>query len=100
MIVGNFGNPLYPGIEDQVLLNNLNIWSNLTKDYISVLSTDNIRSVSIYSILRAKIKEFQFSDSQGIEDKNYIGDLNSGVYLLQAIIKNSKVEVRKMIKRP
>jgi hypothetical protein len=96
----NFGNPLYTGIEDQVLLNDLNIWPNPTKDYISVLSTGNIRSVFIYSVLGAKVKEFQLSDSQNIENKLYIGDLNSGVYLLQAINKDGKVEVRKIIKRP
>jgi hypothetical protein len=36
----------------------------------------------------------------GIENKLYIGDLNSGVYLLQAINKDGKVEVRKMIRWP
>ncbi len=96
----NFGNPLYTGIEDQELLNDLNIWPNPTKDYISVLSSGNIRSVFIYSVLGAKVKEFQLSDSQGIENKLYIGDLNSGVYLLQAINKDGKVEVKKIIKRP
>ena len=96
----NFGNPLYTGIEDQVLLNDLNIWPNPTKDYVSVLSSGNIRSVFIYSVLGAKVKEFQLSDSQGIENRLYIGDLNSGVYLLQAINKDGKVEVKKIIKKP
>ena len=96
----NFGNPLYTGIEDEVLLNGLSIWPNPTNEYISVLSSGNIRSVFIYSILGAKVKEFQLSDSLGIENKLFIGDLNSGVYLLQAINKDGKVEVRKLIKRP
>ncbi len=97
----NFGEPLFTGIEDGYAdPNNLIIYPNPATDFINVTSVDQTRSISILNMAGLKAKEFQLSNIQGVENQLYIGDLHSGIYLVQATNIDGRVVVQKIIKRP
>jgi hypothetical protein len=78
----------------------LMIYPNPATNYINVTSTEMSQSISIFNLAGLKTKEFQLSNIPGIENQLYIGDLPSGIYMLQAKNMNGRVVVRKIIKRP
>ena len=97
----NMGTPLYTGITDELLnVNDLVIWPNPVKDYVNVISAGSIENIAIYNVAGSKVKEFRLNNLETVENKLYIGDLKTGLYLLEARNKNGKVEVRKVIKKP
>ncbi len=97
----NFGEPLFTGIEDGYTdPNSLIIYPNPATSFINVTSVDPTKSISIFNMAGLKAKEFQLSNIQGVENQLYIGDLRSGIYLLQAIGTDGQVAVGKVIKQP
>ena len=89
------------GIEDEFISQgDLLIYPNPATDFIYVTSADRIQDISIYNLAGLKAKEFKLSNIQGAENKLDIGDLPSGIYLLQAISSDDRIVVRKIIKRP
>jgi hypothetical protein len=96
----NFGEPLFTGIEDGYAdPNNLIIYPNPTTNFLNVISVDQIKNISIFNMAGLKAKEFQLSNIHGVENQLNIGDLRSGIYLLQATNADGQVVVRKIIKR-
>ena len=59
-----------------------------------------IKSISVFNMTGQKAKQFHVSNIQGAENQLFIGDLYSGIYLLQATNTQGQVIVRKIIKRP
>jgi len=97
----NFGDPLFTGIQDGYINpKDLIIYPNPTTNYINITSVDQINSISIFNIAGLKMKEFQLSNIQGVENQLNIGDLCSGIYFLQATNSDGQIVVRKIIKRP
>jgi len=97
----NFGEPLFTGIEGEYSdTNDLIVYPNPANSFINVTSVDQINSISIFNMAGLKAMEFQLSTIQGVENQLYIGDLRSGIYLLQATNADGQVVVRKIIKRP
>lgn len=97
----NFGVPVFTGIEKNFIdPNNLFIYPNPATNYINVTSAESAKSISIYNLAGLKAKEFKLSNIQGVENQLYIGDLPSGIYLLQAKSADGRIVVRKIIKRP
>lgn len=97
----NFGVPLFTGIEKEFKDNNdLLIYPNPATDYINVTSVERTQIVSIFTLAGNKAKEFKLSNIQGVENQLYIGDLYSGIYLLQTKNADGQIVVRKIIKRP
>jgi len=97
----NFGEPLFTGIEPGYeKQNNLIVYPNPATRFINVNSMDLIKNISIFNMEGLKAKEFQLSNIQGVENQLYIGDLESGIFLLQATNAEGEVVVRKIIKRP
>ncbi|MCX6236233.1 MAG: alpha-amylase family glycosyl hydrolase [Bacteroidia bacterium] len=97
----NFGVPLFTGIEKEFKDNNdLLIYPNPATDYINVTSVEKTQNVSIFTLAGTKAKEFKLSNIQGVENQLYIGDLYSGIYLLQTKNADGQIVVRKIIKRP
>jgi len=97
----NFGTPLFTGITDQVIDNaDLMIFPNPASNYLSVTSTEIIQDISVFTMTGQKVKDFQLSNTQGNENKLYIGDLQSGIYFLQIRNSDGQAVTRKMIKRP
>jgi hypothetical protein len=76
------------------------IYPNPTSSFINVTSTEGIKRVSIFTLAGLKAKEFILTNTQGVENQLYIGDLPSGIYLLQTKNMDGQVVVRKIIKRP
>jgi glycosidase len=97
----NFDEPLFTGIEDVYTdPNDLIIYPNPATNVINVTSVDMIKSISVYNMTGQKAKQFHVSNIQGAENQLFIGDLYSGIYLLQATNTQGQVIVRKIIKRP
>jgi len=97
----NFGNPLITGIEkkpDKIL--DLIISPNPSSNYIRLNSVAGTQRILIFTLSGIKAREFQLSGLQGTEYEVYIGDLHSGVYLLQTIGTKGETKVRKLIKQP
>jgi glycosidase len=96
----NFGPPVVTDIGDVLTnKNDLRINPNPATNYVRVISGEKFRSVAIFSLKGLKIKEFQLSDDQGIENEFYIGGLLPGFYLLQVTKVNGQICVQKLIKR-
>jgi hypothetical protein len=97
----NFDEPLFTGIEQGYEnQNNLIVYPNPATSFINVNSVDQIKSIAVFNMAGQKAKQFQVSSIQGAENQLYIGDLESGIFLLQATNADGEVVVRKIIKRP
>jgi len=97
----NFGEPLFTGIEDGYQKqNDLIVYPNPATSFINVNSVDQIKSISVFNMAGQKAKQFQLSTVQGADHQLYIGDLESGIFLLQATNADGEIVVRKIIKRP
>jgi len=89
------------GIEKELSnKNKLSVYPNPATDYITVTSIDRPKSLLIFNLAGNKTKEFIFTNLQGIENVVYVGDLRSGIYLLQSKSVNGQTTVQKLIKRP
>jgi glycosidase len=81
-------------------LDGLLIYPNPATSFINVTSTISTQSISIFTLAGLKAKEFSLTNNQGVENQLYIGDLLSGIYLLQVKNTDGRVVVRKIIKQP
>ena len=88
------------GVNELRSQNELQIIPNPATDYIRVYSVNGMEHIAIFTITGIKEKEFQFSGNQNTDNELYIGDLHSGIYLIQARSINGQTFVRKIIKRP
>ncbi len=78
----------------------LTLYPNPAFDFINVASGSKIHSISIYSLTGSKTREFKLSDMQDVGKDLYIGDLQAGVYIMQAQMTSGQSIMRKIIKLP
>ena len=78
----------------------LSIFPNPASSYLSVTSIGKIQDISVFTMTGQKVKDFKLSNTQGVENNLYIGDLQSGIYFLQIRNSDGQAVTRKMIKRP
>lgn len=96
----NFGEPVLTDVP-LPLKNPIDLFisPNPAFDYIKVISAAGIENIAIYSLTGAKAKEFRPAGLQFGENDFYIGDLHSGVYLVQARNQSGQTTVQKLIKQ-
>ena len=73
---------------------------NPATDNLKVISVTGSQWLSIYSITGVKVRESRLSNVQGAENNIYIGDLQTGTYLVQVQNVNGEKTIKKVIKRP
>jgi hypothetical protein len=95
----NFGSTVTAINNDLSYQNDLIISPNPANDFFRIVSSVNTKRVGIYALSGSKVRDFLWSDTQGSHEI-YIGDLHSGMYLLEVQNVKGQTSVRKLIKRP
>jgi glycosidase len=95
----NFGSTVTAINNDLSYQNDLIISPNPANDFFRIVSSVNTKRVGIYALSGSKVRDFLWSDTQGGHEI-YIGDLHSGMYLLEVQNVKGQTSVRKLIKRP
>ena len=66
----------------------ISVYPNPATDYIKLSDDDLVRTISVSNMLGRKMRTFDVSKSERYE----IGDLPNGLYLIQLLGKNDKVQ--------
>ncbi len=72
---------------DQNTDSKLTIFPNPTSDYFQVSETANLGNIELYNIVGSKVKSFVSAPRK----QYFIGDLNSGIYLVRLVSTTNKV---------
>ena len=96
----NYGPPITAVENHKMNLSDLRIFPNPATDYVTVVSSEKAQSIEFYNLTGHKTKEFGLSDILGYTNDFYIGDLDTGIYLLKMRDSHNQIAVRKIIKQP
>jgi hypothetical protein len=74
------------------------LWPNPISEIINISSTTPLSRIIVYSITGSKIKELNLPGTETSAQEFYLGDLQRGNYIIQAVSKEGKTESRKIVK--
>jgi len=96
----NYGPPITAVENHKKNQSDLQIFPNPAIDYVTVVSSEKAQSIEFYNLTGQKTKEFRLSDIPGNTNDFYIGDLETGIYLLKMKNSHNQIAVRKIIIQP